>query len=400
MTKVVGINVVCNGSTGKIMKEIQKKANENGYETISLYGRRKGYNDLNSKKIGNNLSLLFHAFITFVFNKHNHGSYFTTKKMIKFLRQYKPDIIHIHNIHGYYLNNTVFFNYLNNDFKGKVIWTLHDCWSFTGHCSHFDYIKCDKWQKQCHNCPQKREYPYSWFFDTSYKEYQQKKKLYTNIKDLTIVVPSNWLKEKVQKSFFKDKECLVINNGIDLNVFKPNIDKKIYNKYNIPKDKKIILGVASVWTEKKGFNTFLELSNVISENEIIIMVGLNKKQMKNLPNNIIGIERTENIKDLVSLYTIADVFFNPSMEETFSLVTVESLACGTPCVVFNATATPELIDKKVGVIINNYDINNIYSNIRKLYNKEYKTECILKAQKYGIDNYDKYIDLYNELIKK
>lgn len=404
MPKVVGINVVCNGSTGKIMKEIQKKATSKGYETISLYGRRKGYNDLNSKKFGNNLSLLFHVFVTFIFNKHNHASFFQTKKMVKFLKKYNPDIIHLHNIHGYYLNNEVLFNYLNNEFKGKVIWTLHDCWTFTGHCSHFDYIKCNKWKKECNNCPQKGVYPYSWFFDTSYKEYENKKRLYTNIKDLTIVVPSKWLKSKVEQSFFKDKKCIVINNGVDLNLFKPNVDENIYTKYNIPKDKKIILGVASVWTEKKGYNTFLELSKMISENEIIIMVGLTKRQKNNLPNNIIGIERTENVNDLVSIYSMADIFVNPTLEDTYPTTNLEAIACGTPVISYDTGGCKEQITKSVGKVVSIKDCANLLKEIKTFLSEDFKTNkfdnksiiCKMDSNK----KYEEYIELYENINKK
>jgi len=399
MAKVVQINIVCNGSTGKIMREIQVLANENDYETLSIYGRGKGFKDLNCKKFGNVISFLYHVLITFIFNKHNHASYFQTKKLVKFLKKYEPDIIHLHNIHGYYLNNNVLFKYLKNDYQGKIIWNLHDCWAFTGHCSHYESIKCDKWQNECNNCSQKGVYPYSWFFDTSYKEFKHKQKLYTGIRNLTIVVPSMWLKKQVEHSFLKDYPCMIINHGIDLNLFKPTINYDIYTKYNIPKNKKIILGVANVWAQQKGYDTFLKLSKLISNDEIIVMVGLNKKQINKLPKNIIGIERTENVEDLISLYSISDVFFNPSIEETFSLVTIEAMACGVPCLVYNSTATPELITGKVGIVIDNYSIENIYANIKKLLNKDYKLECIKRAKKYDKKNYQKYIDLYNQLVK-
>ena len=240
MKKLVQINSVCNGSTGKIMGEIQRYANKNGYETISFYGRRKPYNDIKCENFGSNFSTLFHGFMTMIFNNHGMYSYFNTLKLIKKLKKINPEIIQLHNIHGYYVNYKLLFNYLKKDFSGKVFWTLHDCWAFTGHCSHFSSIECYKWCKCCHNCPQIKEYPTSLFFDTSKKEYNRKKKMFNGVKELTIITPSKWLENLVKKSYL-NYPVMTINNGIDLKVFKYISDKEIYDKYMINKDNKITL---------------------------------------------------------------------------------------------------------------------------------------------------------------
>ena len=392
--KLVQINTVCNGSTGRIMGDIQRKANDNGFETISFYGRRKGFKDLKCEKIGNPISFWIHVFINTIFDKQGYGSYFYTKKLVKRLRQENPDIIHLHNIHGYYLNIPVLFKYLKKEYKGKLFWTFHDCWPFTGHCPYFTAVSCNKWQKQCLNCPNKKNYPISLFKDNSYNNYLEKKKLFTNLNNLTIITPSDWLNRLVKKSFLKDYNVITVNNGIDLNIFKPTIDNSIKLKYNIPDNKKILLGVASVWEERKGLNDFLNLSRQLSNEYVIILVGLTKKQIRSISKykNVIGIERTENQLELVKLYSIAYCFLNLTHEDNYPTVNLEAIACGTPVICYDTggcseqindnngmlTKFPELVKKiedLVTIDFNNQDylinINKIkkYDEIIKLYRK-------------------------------
>ena len=394
--RLVQINSVCNGSTGKIMGEIQRTANEYGYETLSIYGRRKPYKDLNCQNIGSNFSTLLHGGLTYLFNNHGMYSYFNTKKLIKKLRQFNPDIIQLHNIHGYYLNYKVLFKYLKNEFKGKVFWTLHDCWAFTGHCAHFDNIKCHKWKNECHNCPQIHKYPTSWFFDTSKKEYQRKKECFNGVKNLTLITPSIWLKDLVKESFLK-YPVKVINNGIDLKLYKPLHDKLVKEKYHIPNDKKIILGVSSVWHKMKGLDIFMKLPNDIPENMQIVLVGLTKKQIQKLPSNIIGIERTDNQEDLIKLYSVADVFANPTLEDNYPTVNLEAIACGTPVVTYNTGGCIEQIYKNTGFCCNNYD--EFVDKIKYCIDNNYKKntfnnkECLNKLD--AKNKYKEYLELYD-----
>lgn len=398
--KLVQINVVCNGSTGRIMCDIAKTAEEKGYKTYCFYGRGNANPNVNCIKIGNKLATYFHVLITRLFDKHGHGSYFATKKLINQLRTINPDIIHLHNIHGYYLNLGLLFKYLKNEYKGKTIWTLHDCWTFTGHCSHYTIKKCDKWKTACFNCIQKEAYPKSLLMDSSKKEYEYKKKLFLEVSNLTITTPSNWLADQVKMSFLKDYQIKVINNGIDLNVFKPTKTIDIFTKYNIPKDKKILLGVAGVWGPGKGLDVFTELAKIIDNKKTIVLVGLKEKQLLNLPENIIGIKRTENIEELINIYTQADIFINPSIEETFSLVTLEAMACGTPAIVSDSTATKELIAEGTGFIIKKNNIKQYLEFIADILKEEkskYKNNLLNNVEKYKItDTYLKYIKEYGE----
>lgn len=397
MKKLIQINSVCNGSTGKIMGEIQRCALDNNYKSLSLYGRRKGYKDMPSLKICNDFSVILHGGLTLLFNNHGMYSYFTTKKMIRILRKEKPDIIQLHNIHGYYLNYKLLFKYLKKEFKGKVFWTLHDAWSFTGHCYNFEYIKCNKWKRQCYKCPLINRYPSSIFLDTSKYEYKRKKELFNGVNNLTLITPSKWLKNLVSKSFL-NYPVEVINNGIDLNIFHKVVDKSIKNKYSIPDKKKILLGVCNVWDNSKGFDDFIKLSSQLSEDRIIVLVGLSDKQIKKLPNNIIGIRRTNNQSDLVKIYSIADVFVNPTKEDNYPTVNLEAIACGTPVVTYDTGGCKEQIFENTGFVVNNFQemIKKIDYCLKNDYkNKNFKNEKYLDKLD-AKEKFNEYIKLYNK----
>lgn len=380
--KVVQINVVCNGSTGKIMCDLAKELEIKGHESYIFFGRGNPKNNLNCKKIENKFSIYFHVLLGRI-GLNGHGSYFATKKLVRELKRINPDVIHLHNIHGYYINLKVLFKYLKKNYKGKIVWTLHDCWTFTGHCSYFTISKCDKWETECNKCPNLNCYPKE-LIDTTKKEFRLKKSLFTDLNDLTITTPSNWLKGLVKKSFLKKYDIKVINNGIDLDIFKPTKNEKIFEKYNIPKDKKIILGVANIWEERKGLKIFSELASIIKKDEVIVLVGLTEKQIEELPKNIVGIKRTENQKELANIYTIADIFINPSIEETFSLVTVEAMACGQQVIVCGTSAPKELIDDNIGITIDDNKAINYYNAYKKIKKKEISQNEIVKyAKKYS-----------------
>jgi glycosyltransferase involved in cell wall biosynthesis len=296
-------------------------------------------------------------------------------------------------LHGYYLNVELLFKWIKSKPNLKVLWTLHDCWAFTGHCSHFDFINCEKWKDACAKCNQKSEYPKSIFKDNSKNNYIRKKKAFTGVKNLEIITPSNWLKEKVEQSFLKEYKVTAINNGIDLEIFKPT-DSNFKEKYNL-QGKKIILGVASVWTKRKGFYDFIELSKILPEEYQIVLVSVSKKQKNILPKNILGLEKTNGIKELVEIYSSAYVFANLSVEETMGLTTVEALACGTPVIVYNRTAVPEVVDENIGKIIKASEYESIIKHLNeKIATKE---ECVKASKKYEKERqYLKYLELYNE----
>ena len=387
--KILQINSVCGvGSTGRIATDLYKVLEEQGHVCKIAYGSGPAPEDIDSIKIGSNLDNYMHVFKTRVFDKHGFGSISATKKFIEDVKKYDPDIIHLHNIHGYYINIEILFNYLKEANK-PVIWTLHDCWPFTGHCAYFDYVGCDKWENGCEKCPQKQAYPASNVIDNSKLNYEKKKELFTSVKNMTIVTPSKWLANLVKKSFLSQYPVDVINNGIDLNVFKPT-ESNFRVKHNL-EDKFIVLGVASVWEERKGLKYFVELSERLSEDYKIVIVGVNEKQKKELPQNILAITRTNNVKELAEIYTAADVFVNPTLEDNFPTTNLEALACGTPIITFNTGGSIECVNENCGVVIKQNNIDELYQTIIEL-KKDWNIEVNRYDKKY---KYNEYLYLYN-----
>lgn len=398
--RVLQINSVCGvGSTGRIATDLHSILKEQGHESYIAYGRGEAKNCDNAIKIGNRLDNYFHVAQTRLFDRHGLGSYWATKKFIKQVDELNPDIIHLHNIHGYYINIKILFDYLKEIDK-PVVWTLHDCWSFTGHCAYFDYANCNKWETGCYECIEKKQYPSSFMFENSKKNYANKKKNFTKIENLTLVTPSKWLAELVKKSFLQEYPIKVINNGIDLNIFKPNKGDFI-RKFNL-EGKFIILGVASVWERRKGLNYFIELANKLSKDEIIVLVGLTEQQIKQIPKSIVGITRTDNIQELVDIYSSADVFVNPTLEDNYPTTNLEALSCGLPVVTFNTGGSPESIDDKTGIKVTKGDIEEMIEAINTIKNKEKLSEgCILRAKMFNKnDKFIEYIDLYNQINDK
>ena len=350
--KILEINTEATmASPGRIACELGRVFEEKGHEVVIAYGRGESPKDLKSIKIGTDLDVKIHGIKTRIFDNVGFNSKKATIDFLEKVKEYDPDVIHLHNLHGYYINIEILFNYLKEANK-KVIWTLHDCWAFTGHCAYFDYIGCEKWKKRCYNCPQKNSYPSSKIFDNSESNYQKKKKLFTGIKDLTIVTPSKWLAGLVKESFLGEYRIKVINNGIDTEIFKPTASN-FRKEYNIG-NKKVILGVANIWTERKGYKYFEKLAKELdsNKNQIVLVGKMNKNQIKSMPKEIIWIKQTNNAKELAKIYTAADIFFNPTLEDNYPTVNLESLACGTPIITFNSGGSPEVItDTYLGKVI-------------------------------------------------
>ncbi len=403
MPKLLQICVEGNrGSTGTIAEAIGIIALNNEWESFIAYGRFPRPSQSKLIKIGSELSIFFHGIETRLFDRHGLGSRNATKNLIEQIEIIKPDVIHLHHLHGYYINIVILFEYLKIA-RIPVVWTFHDCWSFTGHCAFFDFVGCEKWKLECNNCPQTSEYPKSFCFDRSKKNFQLKKNLFTSVPQLTIVSVSRWLDGLVEQSFFKDISHFFIYNGIDLEKFKPSGDFcETKRKYKVD-GKFLLLGVATTWDRRKGLNDFIELSNCLGDNEMIILVGLDDKQLKGLPEKIIGLSRTENIQDLVELYSASDIFLNLSEEETFGLTTIEAMACGTPVIVYNKTASPELVQPETGMVVEKGDIVGLYSSIKKIKQKE-KLRWSSQCRKYVHDNFNvndrfgEYIKLYNKML--
>lgn len=364
--KILMINVVCGiRSTGRICTDLADALSEQGHTVKIAYGRE----DVPDKykkyavRIGTDIDVKIHGIQSRIFDNTGFGSKRATHKFIEWVKEFDPDVIHLHNIHGYYINIELLFNYLAKANK-RVIWTLHDCWAFTGHCPHFSYIKCDKWKTGCSKCPQKKEYPTSLLADNSKNNWIKKKALFTSVKDMTIVTPSQWLADLVKQSYLGKYPAIVIHNGIDTSVFKPTPSD--FRKKNGLEDKKILLGVASAWSDKKGLSDFIKLSEELDEKYKIVLVGLSEEQMKTLPSNIIGITRTNSTKELAEIYTAADVFLNLTYEDNYPTVNLEAQACGTPVITYRTGGSVESVNNE------NCVDQSDYKQIMRLINKDLK----------------------------
>lgn len=389
--KVLMINVVCGiRSTGRICTDLAAALEAQGHEVKIAYGREDVPEQFQkyAVRIGNDLDVKLHGLKARLIDGAGFGSKRVTEKFIEWVKEYDPDVIHLHNIHGYYINVEVLFKYLKECGK-KIIWTLHDCWSFTGHCVYFDYVNCNKWKEGCGHCPQKSEYPARIGPDLSKQHYMLKKKLFTDVKNMILVTPSQWLAGLIAESYMKEYRTKVIYNGVDTSIFKPTASdvKKKYNCQN----KKIVLGVAAVWDKRKGLNTFIELSKRLVDCYQIILVGLNKNQIEQLPRNIIGIERTDSVRELVELYSAAEVFVNPTLEDNYPTTNIEAIACGTPVITYETGGSPEST-KIYGTIIPKNDIDRLISAIETIKN--------IKKSVIDLDNRNtiqQYMKLYREI---
>lgn len=405
MPTLLQINSAVNvGSTGRIAEQIGVLAKEAGWQSYIAYGRMAGESQSQTIKIGNTLSVNVHGIKSMLFDNHGLSSAFATNTLIRQIKRINPSIIHLHNIHGYYLNYRVLFDYLRNS-NIPVVWTLHDCWAYTGHCSYYSDINCQKWQKQCVHCPKFHNYPKSLFFDRSRINYHIKKGCFNSLSNLTLVPVSHWLEMEVNKSFLSKHRIHCILNGVDIERFRPyeNIEG-LRNDYGL-EGKKILLGVATAWGPRKGWADYIKLSGMLSDDYQIVMVGVSEKQSKELPHNILAVKRTESIDRLAELYSAADVVLNLSDEESFGLTTAEGFACGTPSIVYNCTASPELITAGTGAVIEKGDLEGVIKAIHTITEKG-KQYFLGKCRERAVSLYDKnknynqYIELYNELLNQ
>ena len=401
MAKLLQINLSANwGSHGKIAAQIGDVAISHGWESYIAYGR--ACNPCSSKliKIGGQWDIYEHLIETRLFDNHGLASRRVTKKFIKQIDELKPDIIHLHNIHGYYLNYRILFEYLQG-LSIPVVWTLHDFWAVTGHCGHFIQANCNKWKTGCYDCPQsKTEYPTSLFSDRSKNNYLEKRELFTSLKNLSIVAVSQWVKDMIDESFFKDIPSQVIYNGLDLNIFQPT-KSSLKNKLGMPDDKPIVLGVASVWAEHRGLKHFVELSK--DNTYQIVLIGIKDNQRESLPSNIITIPRTSDQKELAEYYSIADVYANPTYLETLSMTNIEAQACGTPVVTFRSGGAPETVAESTGIVVEQGNESAMHEAILQLIREgknKYSEACVRRASDLFDmhDRYNDYFALYQNLL--
>ena len=402
--KLLQINITANwGSHGKIAEGIGNVVMSHGWESHVAYGRWANPSSSQLYHIGSMMDERIHGVGSRLFDNHGLMSKSATIQLLRYVEQLNPDIIHLHNIHGYYLNYPELFSFLSQANK-PVVWTMHDCWPYTGHCAHYMYVHCDKWKTHCDNCPQKRSYPASLLLDRSYRNYDMKKQAFLSVPNLTLVPVSKWLEGDLQQSFLKDCRIQQIYNGIDINVFNPQMDiKPITSKYDIPLGKHVLLGVASNWW-RKGFEDFLQLRSLLDDRYVIVLVGLDEKRINSLPTGVIGIRRTENVSDLCGLYSWADVFLNLTLEDNMPTTNLEALACGTPVITYRTGGSIEAIDEFTGYIANQGDIESVCELVESVCSREkdvFKRVCRQRV----IDNfsssvqYEEYYMMYNQLLR-
>lgn len=394
--KVLQINSVCGrGSTGRIAADLADVLKAQGHACKIAYGREtvpEKYRDI-AVRIGTDWDVRLHGVETRLFDTHGFGSRRATARFLDWVRDYDPDVIHLHNIHGYYLNAELLFAYLKRAGK-PVVWTLHDCWAFTGHCAYFTAAGCEKWRTHCGGpCPQKREYPQCLGPGQSRRNFRRKRDSFTGVPSLTIVTPSHWLAGLVRESCLREYPVRVIPNGIDLQVFRPTGSD--FRERHSLEGKKILLGVASVWDERKGLRDFVELSGMLDSRYQIVLVGLSEAQLQSLPPNILGIRKTADTKELAEIYSAADVFLNPTHEDNFPTTNLEALACGTPVITYRTGGSPEAVDGSCGFVVE-CSPPNILSALGQVPNGS--EACLARAKQYDKQHrFLEYLDLYQSL---
>ncbi len=411
MPILLQINITANwGSTGKIAESIGLAAIKQGWESYIAYGRWSNPSQSNLIKVGNKLDMFIHYSQQRIFDNEGLCSSSPTRQLIKLIKEIKPNLVHLHNLHDHYLNYRLLFEFLNQT-GIKVVWTFHDFWAVTGHCVHFVSIDCNRYQTGCYDCPMRNVYPKT-LFDRSKKNWKLKKHLFLANNSLTIVPVSEWVGEQVRKSFLKNKRIQVIPNGIDTGVFKPtsfsdisNLSSQLLFFQTKTSGKFVIMSVASQWKFEKGLDDYKAMSAILKEDEVIVLVGVDDDVIAELPSNIIGIKRTTKARELAALYTRADVITILSSAETFGLTVVEGYACGTPAVVYNNTALPLLIESGTGYVVENKNYQDAYSAIQQIKKKgkQYYTDnCIRVAkEKYNKDEcFKNYLNLYEQLINE
>ncbi len=400
--KILQINAIYNlGSTGKTCFDFQTYVQQNTEHTCKT-AFCYGGNAENGYVIGNRIDRKVHGFLSRLTGKQAWFSYFSTFGLIKYMKEYKPDVVQLRNLHGNYINFPMLMKYIAKNDIATVI-TLHDCWVFTGKCCHYTSDRCYKWQTGCYDCPRLKKDNKSWFLDRTKELWRAKRKLFGSIPRLAVQGVSKWTVEEAKKSPIMEnaKIFTYIYNGIDSNKFKPT-ESNLREKYNLV-DKKILLGVASGWQKSKGLPDVIEMSEILPDDCVIVLVGHPNEPIPT-SEKIINIPATENIDELVQWYSAADVFINMSKEETFGKVSAEALMCGTPVVCYNTTANPELVGENCGYICeteNVVDFKNLVLKVIENGKDVYTESCIKFAhENFSTEkNFEAYIKLYEKLFE-
>lgn len=401
--KILFIDVNCKqGSTGKIVYDLYNECNINGYTAAVCYGRGAVINEPNILKFSSDIEVYVHAFLTRITGLTGCYSFFATEKLIKFIESFKPDVVHIHELHAYFVNISPLLNYLKKN-GIKTVWTFHCEFMYTGKCGHA--YECEKWKTECGKCPNVKGYPSSLFFDYTKKMYNDKKKLFNYYDNLTIVTPSKWLADRVNLSFLSKKGVEVVHNGIDTqDIFKPRNCEHLKSKHAISNEKVVLAVAPGLLSEEKGGRYILEIAKRMKDENIkFILIGVDEKDEK-FDSNVIALGRTANQLELAEYYTLADITVLPSKKETFSLICAESLACGTPIVGFDSGAPSEVAPEGYGIFVPYGNINELENTLRLALNKRNTLRDSKECVSFSRKRYDKsvminkYIDIYKSVM--
>ena len=386
--KVMFINsVVDYGSTGKIVRDLANNLKENNHEVLIAYGRHTAIDSTYTFDISSKLGFFYHWLMTKLFDRHGLHSKFATKKLINKIKEFKPDVIHLHNLHGYYLNYPMLLSYLKEEKKIKVVWTLHDLWMVAGSVAHYSYYGCKLYDEGCVLANNPRVYPKSILFLREKKNFYLKKKLMENFENLNIVTVSKWQKKEVEKSYLKNYKINQIYNGLDFTLFQ---------NLKVKKEENLLLGSSTYWNSEKGLDDFIKLAKILPKKYKIALIGLDENKVKNLPKNIEAIPVITDYKKLIKIYAKASIFLNLSVQETMGMTTVEALAAKTPVIVYDQTAVPEIINQNVGIVTKANDIEQLKKQIIKLSEKNIKSDTLYDFA-YSNYNKQKMFNEYNKL---
>ncbi|MBR8734790.1 hypothetical protein IX329_002405 [Fusobacterium necrophorum] len=383
------------GSTGKIVYDLKQELEKEGHEVLACYGRGKKIKEKGVIKFAYDFETFIHAFLSRLIGLMGYFSYFSTKKLINEIEKFKPDVAHVHETHSYFLNHIPLMEYLKKK-KIKTIWTFHCEYMYTGNCG-FAY-DCEKWKNTCQNCPDIKRYPKSLFFDFTHKMFLDKKRAFENFNNLIIVTPSQWLKDRVKKSFLINKRIEVIHNGISTEIFKPRDYLHLRKKHNIG-NKKVILSVApDIMSDRKGGKWVVKLAEeCLGQDYIFFLIGV-KDLNKKFPDNVIALGRTENQVELAEYYSLADIFVICSEKETFSMTCAEAILCGTRVIGFKSGAPETIFKEAIFVDYGNLrDLKEIiieYLDNYKFKNMNSKEEAIEKYSKNRMTK--NYLSLYKK----
>ncbi len=389
-------------SHGRIAEDIGKLLIKNHHQSYIAYGRTKSECQSTLIRTGNKADLALHLAKTRLFDRHGFGSARATRNLVKKIEDINPDIVHLHNIHGYYINIEILFKYLKSTNK-PVVWTLHDCWPFTGHCAHFQHLNCYKWESLCFECPNPRGYPKSCYIDNSKRNYRDKSRIFGGLDNITLVSPSVWLAENLKRSFLKKYTITRISNGIDIDVFRPRQAGSLKSKYTL--NRKYILGVANIWSKSKGIDDIKNLREILDPDIGIVLVGLTHRQIDGLPAGIKGFPRTASIEELASFYSGAECFINPTYADNLPTTNLEALACGTPVVTYDTGGSTETISADCGFTVRKGEIHDFLEAVMKIIKKG-KSAFSPHCRRRAVDLFDKnlryndYLELYTGLLQK